>query len=123
MRKRFVTARPVATVALMLVLSPSAFAQRPTADIRGTVTDQTGAVVLGAEVIVRNVATDQTSTVTTNDEGVYSVLNLTPGPYEITINASSFKKQIVTDVELSAVPHQAQPVGLCRAGRRAARIG
>ena len=91
----------VACVVMIAALSPRALAQRPTADVRGTVTDQTGAVVRGAEVAARNLATHQTTIVTTNDEGVYAALNLPPGRYEIAVSAPGFAKHVVRDVELS----------------------
>jgi hypothetical protein len=44
----------------------------PTGTFSGTVTDPQGAIVSGAAVIIKNIATNQTRTTTTNEDGRYS---------------------------------------------------
>src|SRR5437867_12244655 len=62
------------------------------ASIEGTVVDQTGALVPGATVTARNIATQLTRTVTSNDVGHYVFNNLPPGDYEVTFEKAGFAK-------------------------------
>src|SRR5258708_7412352 len=68
--------------------------------ILGSVTDQTGAVVSGAKVTITNPATGVSRTLTTGAAGEYIAPNLEPGPYAITVEASSFKKAQRTGLTL-----------------------
>ncbi len=76
-------------------------AQASSADLSGTVTDSQDAIVPGATVIVRSPATNITRTVTTNDEGRYQIFALPPGEYEVTAEAASFKKTVISPVRLT----------------------
>ena len=69
-----------------------AFAQSSTGSISGTVTDQNHAVVLGATVVAKNTATGFVRSAVTNSSGLYRLPDIPPGPYEITIEAATFKK-------------------------------
>ena len=75
--------------------------QSAAADLQGAVKDSTGAVVPNATVTVRNPATNLTRTATSNDEGFYRIVNLTPGDYEITVEAANFKKAVLTKVNVT----------------------
>jgi hypothetical protein len=70
--------------------APSAAAQTVTGTIQGTVTDQTGAVVPGATVLIRNVETGQERTVTTSAEGFFVAPFLPLGRYEATASQQGF---------------------------------
>lgn len=70
------------------------------ARITGTVKDHTGAVVPGAQVVVKNVETGQTNTVSTSASGVYTVSFLNPGRYEITCEQAGFKKFVRSGIVL-----------------------
>ena len=61
-----------------------------TGAIQGTVTDQSDAVVPGATVTIRNVATSQTIVRTTTGSGVYNSGPLNPGNYTISVSAKGF---------------------------------
>ena len=76
-------------------------AQSNAADIQGTVTDATGAVVNGATVTARNPGTNVSRNATTNDEGFYRIINLPPGDYEITVEAANFKKAVRQNVTVT----------------------
>src|SRR6266498_1344983 len=71
-----------------------AFAQSSTGSISGTVTDQNNAVVLGATVIGKNTQTGFVRPAVTNSSGLYRLTDIPSGPYEITIEAKGFKKDI-----------------------------
>src|SRR5712691_3697469 len=76
-------------------------AQSDAADLRGFVRDQQGAVVINAAVTARNPATNSSRSATTNDDGFYQILNLTPGDYELTVEAPNFKKAVLPAVKLT----------------------
>jgi hypothetical protein len=77
----------------MLCLSTIRFCEAQTASgsIIGTITDSTGAVVPGAIVEVKSVATGATQTRTTTDSGTYSVVALEPGDYSIAVSSGGFQ--------------------------------
>src|SRR6267143_1586991 len=65
--------------------------------INGTVTDSTGAVVVGAAVTVKNQDTGETRKAVTNSTGYYSFPSLPPGTYTTTVSMAGFKTVVVTD--------------------------
>src|ERR1700738_4872682 len=78
-------------VCLTLISTASALAQtQTTGPIAGTVKDQKGALIIGAEVKVTSENTGEAHQTTTNGEGSYSVSLLPPGNYQVTIAARSF---------------------------------
>jgi hypothetical protein len=58
----------------------------------GTVTDQSGAVVPGAQVSATQIQTGQVRQDTTDQSGRYSIVNLLPGTYNVSVDAKGFKK-------------------------------
>ncbi len=76
-------------------------AQSNAADLQGFVKDASGAVVPNASVTARNPLTNISRTTTTNDEGLYRIVNLPPGDYEITVEAPNFKKAVLTKVTIT----------------------
>src|SRR5215217_7880277 len=92
-----------ALLTVLLLCAHVAFgqAQSNAADIQGTVKDSTGAVVANAAVTARNSATNVSRDATTNDEGFYRIINVTPGDYEITVEAPNFKKSVLTKVTVT----------------------
>ncbi|HJU54037.1 MAG TPA: carboxypeptidase regulatory-like domain-containing protein, partial [Pyrinomonadaceae bacterium] len=88
---------------LVFALSAVALAQSTTTGaIEVKVQDPNGAVVPNATIAVRNVETNQETTATTDDEGRARVVNLQPGTYTVTVNASGFgaftQERIVVEV-------------------------
>ncbi len=75
--------------------------QSNAADLQGFVKDGTGAVVTGATVTARNPSTNASRSATTNEEGFYQIVNLTPGDYELSVEAPSFKKSVLPGVKLT----------------------
>jgi hypothetical protein len=76
-------------------------AQSNAADLRGFVRDPQGAVVVGATVTARNMATQFTRDATTNGDGFYQILQLPPGEYEVTAEAANFSKAVLPNVKLT----------------------
>src|SRR5262249_20566523 len=76
-------------------------AQATGADLTGTVVDPNDAVVTGATVTARNAAAAISRTATTDADGVYKFIGLPPGEYEISAEAATFKKVIISPVRLT----------------------
>jgi hypothetical protein len=76
-------------------------AQSNAADLRGFVRDPQGAVVAGATVTARNLATNLTRDGQSNEDGFYQITNLPPGDYEVTVTAANFSKAVVPSVTLT----------------------
>jgi Carboxypeptidase regulatory-like domain len=68
-------------------------AQRLPGLISGTVVDQTGASVAGAEVKLTREPPSQNQTVSTAEDGQFSLLNIEPGPFQLTISSPGFADQ------------------------------
>ena len=86
--------------ALLIVVacSVTVFAQQGTSTIRGTVADPQGNVVSGAAVTLTSLGTGATRTATTSESGVYVFDFLPVGDYKVEVEASGFKKAVVTDI-------------------------
>ena len=91
----------VLAVVFVLLAAMPAFAQRSTANIRGTVSDSSGAVIPGATVALKGEDTGLSRTATTNAAGVYSFPDLPVGRYRIDATLQGFKGGTVTDIVLS----------------------
>ena len=81
-------------IAIGLFLSgpPAATAQSIFANLSGTVTDTSGAVVAGAKISVQNSATKVVRQFVTNNEGYFSATQLPIGSYDVTVEAKGFQK-------------------------------
>jgi outer membrane receptor protein involved in Fe transport len=75
---------------MALLMCGLVMAQQETGQISGVVKDQSGAVIAGATVVVKNVGTSQERTVTTGASGVYVVTNLQPSKYSVTASQKGF---------------------------------
>lgn len=85
--------RSFAAAFIFVTLSCSAlFAQDVTGKITGTITDPSGAVIAGAKVTVTNIATGIAKDTTSNSSGVYQVLQLPIGRYQVTAEAPGFER-------------------------------
>lgn len=89
------------TLTLFLAVSGMAQAQANAADLSGTVVDPTGAVVSGATIHAKVVGTGISRTVTADSQGNYQLIGLPPGEYEITAEAATFKKVVISGVRLT----------------------
>ncbi len=81
------------TLLLMAVLlAPLARAQNAnTGELKGSVTDASGAVVPGASVSIRNVQTGVVNATSTNQSGLYDVPFLAPGTYTVKFSKAGFR--------------------------------
>jgi Carboxypeptidase regulatory-like domain len=100
------TVFPVAALGLALWIALPGRAQLTPSAILGTVRDSSGAVLPGVRVQIRNVATNQVSTATTNGSGFYQVAPLAPGTYTVSGEKSGFQRKVITSVILSMSQEQ-----------------
>lgn len=83
-----------------------------TGSISGTVTDPKGAVVAGANIVIKNAATNQEFTTQTSEDGNYRVPSLSSGIYTVTVTAPGFKQTVVTDIKVDVGSASRQDVQL-----------
>lgn len=88
----------------LFLLTAGAYGQASyTAQVRGTVTDQSGAVIQGASVTITNDGTGISTSAVTNDRGLYTVTGLRPAVYTVKAEAKGFqpaeRKQVVLQVD------------------------
>src|SRR5438045_3775729 len=77
---------------LLLLLSPFAASGQNQSQLTGTITDNTGAVVVGATVIAHNTETGVQYKAASNNDGVYVLPFVPPGRYELSCELAGFKK-------------------------------
>jgi hypothetical protein len=77
------------------------FCQADTASVSGVITDQSGGVVVGAEVRVTNTDTNVTAIGASNGSGIYLVTALKPGRYRIHVGKEGFRGIDLTDLILN----------------------
>ncbi len=89
--RRFSVLAALACLVMMFTCTaPSVFGQAATGTLIGVITDQQGAVIVGAEIRLVDPGTSSRRTATTNEDGRYTVVNIPPGIYEVTIMKSGF---------------------------------
>src|SRR3984893_1374438 len=96
---------------LILVFAATALAQT-TASIQGTVSDQSGAAVVGAKVTVKNTALGIERTTQTSSTGSYEVPALPPGTYSVQVQIAGFETQLAKGVVLEVSNNAVQNFGL-----------
>lgn len=85
--------------AAALIMPAAAQAQQITAGVEGTVTDESGAPLAGAEVVVTDTRTGVSRTLTTGENGNFSTDGLvTGGPYTVAATAAGFEGQTVENI-------------------------
>src|SRR5438270_7979156 len=72
----------------------------------GVITDPTGAVIAGAAVVARNIATGVIYTAKSNESGIYTMPFLPPAEYELTCELAGFKKVVRGGVVLETAASQ-----------------
>src|SRR5205807_8610029 len=83
--------RVLATAAGILLISVPLLSQGNAGRILGSVTDQTGGVIVGAKVTVTDTQRGITRTLTTDQAGEYNAPNLLPGTYSVRAESQGFK--------------------------------
>lgn len=88
-------------IVLSLGLSLPAAAQIGNATLSGTVTDSSGAALVGAQLTLTDKAQKSEQKATSNDRGEYTFRNLTPGTYDLSIKATGFENYVQRDIVLT----------------------
>ncbi|HEY2932085.1 MAG TPA: TonB-dependent receptor [Acidobacteriota bacterium] len=97
------TRRLVVLILVLCVFSISAaagLAQTITATVTGTISDNTGAVIPGVQVVATNQEKQTDYNALTNDAGVYTIPFLPVGTYVVSAEAPGFKKAITNPIKL-----------------------
>jgi hypothetical protein len=103
------TLRTVSLVACVLFFAALAQAQYR-ASIRGTVSDEQGAVIAGATVTLLNTDTNAKLVSTSDGNGLYQFNALPPAPYRLTVEHDGFTKKVLDHVEI--IPEQLNALDL-----------
>ena len=108
-RRIFTVFAICAMSAVCLCLSTPAFAQYRTS-IQGAVTDQTGAVIPGATLTLKNLSTNESFTRTSSGDGVFNFNALPADHFSLTVEASGFQKKVLDNLQL--IPEQSNAVNV-----------
>jgi hypothetical protein len=79
-------------IVVVLLSSLPVYGQTFQGGLRGRVADESGAVIAGASVVLRNEGTNLTVTTASNAEGEFNFPSLDPATYSITVEKQGFKK-------------------------------
>ncbi|MBV8844068.1 MAG: TonB-dependent receptor, partial [Bryobacterales bacterium] len=85
-----------------ILAAATAFGQAGTGTITGTVTDQTGAVIANASVTAKNTDTGIVYPAQTTSTGNYTLTQLPPGTYEVTVMVTGFKTYVHSKMQVPA---------------------
>lgn len=88
--------------ALILTINLWANAQFAAANLSGTITDEQGAVVANATVVIVDRAKSAERTAQTNADGFFTFAQLAPSSYEIIVTSSGFADNKLEDIVLNA---------------------
>ena len=109
-------ARTLPWLGLFIALVSVSVAARGQVDISGrlvgTVTDATGAVVQGAQVVALNPATGTKVQTNSNDAGYYELGSVPAGVYTVTVSRQGFESTVITTVVVHAGDSVTLPVHL-----------
>lgn len=99
---------------LLLLTAPALRGQgvSGSASVGGTVTDETGAVIPGASVVLVNVERGSEQEVSTNEAGNYVYPDITPGTYTVRVSSDGFATQEITDLQVQVGQRAAVDVAL-----------
>jgi outer membrane receptor protein involved in Fe transport len=103
MKLRTTLAGLVTLAMFVCLLAPHGVAQvgASTAQLNGSVRDETGGSVAKANIVLRDTETNRTYTAVSNDNGLFVVANLPPGHYDLTTEASGFGRSTQTGILLT----------------------
>ena len=87
---------------LILIKTNISFGQETTSTFNGIITDNTGANVAGASIIIKHLPTGFVTGTTSNRKGIFIIPNLKPGgPYNISISYVDLAPQLFENINLS----------------------
>ncbi|HEX5834810.1 MAG TPA: carboxypeptidase-like regulatory domain-containing protein, partial [Pyrinomonadaceae bacterium] len=86
--------RALVLMIVSLLLAAPVLAQTHRASLRGTIYDPNKATIPGATIKLTSLATGETRSTSTGENGEYAISSLAPGSYQIEIEKPAFKKYI-----------------------------
>ncbi len=90
----------------------SLFGQSERGTISGAVRDASGAAIVGARVVVTSVATNTTTTLSSNDSGEFTAPNLSVGQYNVRVEKEGFRPSQINNITLNAASEVRADVSL-----------
>src|SRR2546428_7457865 len=105
------TSKVLTAFLICLFLCPTAFSQG-TAQISGTVRDQSGAVLPGVEINATQTATGAKRAVVSDETGSYTLTNLPIGPYMVEASLPGFKSYVQSGIVLQVGSNPVVPIVL-----------
>jgi len=87
---------------VLLLMGSVVWAQANRATITGTVTDASGAVVAGVDVTATDTETNVASKTISNEDGIYVIPNLPPGPYALEYRKEGFDSEKIPSITLTS---------------------
>ena len=71
-----------------------------TGSVQGTVHDRSQGAIVGAHVLITNVATNSSQESVTAADGTFRILALAAGSYKLTVTATGFRPSVVNDITI-----------------------
>lgn len=96
-------AAPVVLLLAVFVLSglgTTAHAQVLKAQVLGTISDTTGAIIPGAKIVLTEQQTNSSREGETNESGLFIFTNLDPGLYQVEVEVEGFRKAVRADIDV-----------------------
>src|SRR5918996_1573184 len=90
----------ILSVSLIFILASILASAQPRGTLRGVITDELGAVIVGANVTLTDASGAEKKT-TTNGDGVYTYAGLAPGKYVLKANAPGFAASEDKEVDVT----------------------
>ncbi|HMG86251.1 MAG TPA: carboxypeptidase regulatory-like domain-containing protein [Terracidiphilus sp.] len=94
-------ARSIFLICLLVGMASAAWAQAGRGSISGLVTDSTGAIIPGTQVVAQSQATGLKLSTVSTAAGLYSFVSLAPGSYQVTASAKGFDTLVEKNVAVS----------------------
>ena len=101
MKNRLSTKLLLLLGAVCILFPAMMLAQNTSATLNGVVSDSGGAVIPSAQIQIQNVNTNAKQLTETSSSGVYSVTQLPPGQYSVTVQKTGFQKSVQTGITLT----------------------
>ncbi len=112
MKRGIVRGLQLGGMLVLLMCCRLGFGQETGASLLGVVHDASGGLVNGATVTATNLATNSRSVQTSDQKGEYSLVNLEPGTYSLTVETSGFEKYAQTGIRLDLGQHASLDINL-----------
>ncbi len=100
MRHAIRLGRGVFFLVLFLAAGAAGLRAQDTASLRGTITDQSGGVIVGAKIKLTNTSTNVSRNATSGNDGGYLFTTVPVGPYSLTVTHPSFQTTIQAGIVL-----------------------